>query len=132
MKKIFLSFAVLSFSFLSFSQTERDTGKYSFSLQQAIDFAMKNQTQVLNAGYDEQIAKEKVRETAGIGMPQIGGSLSVTDFIEQPTSVIPKQFFGGPPGEYQAVQFGTQYNSTAGIDASQLVFSSDYLSGYSL
>ena len=130
-----------------FSQTARDTGKYSFSLQQAIDFAMKNQTQVQNAGYDEQIAKEKVKETVGIGLPQIGGSLSAQDFIDRPTSIFPdfftpavaginQAYFGlkptipiPPPGPGTAVQFGTQYSSTVGLDAYQMVFNSDYLVG---
>jgi outer membrane protein len=114
---------------IGFAQTARDTGKYSFSLQQAIDFAQKNQVQVQNAMYDEQISEQKVKETVGLGLPQINGSISAQDFLELPTSVIPKAFFGGPPDEYQAVKFGTQYTSTAGIEASQLVFSSEYLVG---
>lgn len=113
------------------AQTPRDTGKYSFSLQQAIDFAVKNQTHMINAGYDEQIAKQKVKETVGIGLPQISGSFDVKDFLEIPTSVIPAQAFNpfASPDEYMAVQFGTPYNATAGVDASQLVFSSEYLIG---
>lgn len=113
------------------AQTARDTGKYSFSLQQAIDFAVKNQAQMANAGYDEQIARQKVKETVGIGLPQINGSFDVKDFLEIPTSVIPAQAFNpfAAPDEYMAVQFGTQYNATAGVDASQLVFSSEYLIG---
>ncbi|MBI4930973.1 MAG: TolC family protein [Bacteroidetes bacterium] len=114
---------------INFAQTARDTGKYSFSLQQAIDFAMKSQLQVQNALYDEQIANEKVKETRGIGFPQINGSFDVKDFIDLPTSLIPAEFFGGPKGTYMGVKFGTQYNASAGINASQLVFSSDYLVG---
>jgi len=114
-----------------FAQTARDTGNYSFSLQQAIDFALKNQTQMVNAGYDEQAARQKVKETVGIGLPQISGSFDVKDFLELPTSVIPAQAFNpyASPDEFMAVQFGTQYNATAGVDASQLVFSSEYLIG---
>jgi outer membrane protein len=114
-----------------FSQTARDTGRYFFSLPQAIDFAAKNQTQMLNAGYDEQAAKQKVKETIGIGLPQISGSFDVKDFLEIPTSVIPAQAFNpfASPDEFNAVQFGTKYNATAGVDASQLVFSSEYLIG---
>ena len=98
---------------LGFSQTARDTGKYSFSVQQAIDFSMQSQLQVQNALYDEQIANEKVKETIGMGLPQINGSFDVKDFIELPTSLIPAEFFGGPPGTYIGVKFGTQYNAAA-------------------
>lgn len=116
---------------VAFSQTVRDSGKYSFSLQQSIDFAMKNQTQAMNAGYDEQIAKQKVKETIGIGLPQINGSFDVKNFLEIPTSVIPAQAFNpfASPDEFMAVQFGTKYSATAGVDASQLIFSSEYLIG---
>lgn len=55
----------------NFAQTTSDTGKFAFSLQQAVDFAMKNQIQVQNAAYDEEIARQKVKETIGIGLPQI-------------------------------------------------------------
>ncbi|MBI3501473.1 MAG: TolC family protein [Bacteroidetes bacterium] len=115
----------------SFSQNQRDTKKYSFSLQQAIDFAMKNQTQVQNAAYDEQSAKMKVRETRGIGLPQVNGSVTANDFLEIPTTVIPAKAFNpfAPSDAYMAVKFGLPYSSSAGIDATQLVFNSDYLVG---
>lgn len=78
---------------------------------------------------DEQLAQNKVKEVLGIGLPQVSGSFDVKDFIEIPTSLIPAEFFGGPPGTYLGVKFGTQYNASAAINASQLVFSSDYLVG---
>lgn len=125
----------VSLSFISTitatAQMARDTGKYSLSLQQAIDFAIKNHTQVQNASYDEQIAKQKVKEVAGIGFPQVNANITASDFLEIPTSVIPAQAFNpfAPPDALMAVQFGIQYNATAGVDVSQLVFSSDYLIG---
>jgi len=42
---------------------------------------------------------------------------------------LPAQFFGGPPGTYAPVKFGVQYNATAGVSASQLIFNSNYLVG---
>ena len=69
-KVVITVFAIL-FSNFGFSQTVRDTGKYSFSVQQAIDFSMKNQTQVQNASYDEQIAQYKVKEYDTCILPTI-------------------------------------------------------------
>src|SRR4051812_43691252 len=114
-----------------FAQTARDTGKYSFSLQQAIDFAQKNQTQVQNATYDEQIAEQKVKETVGLGLPQINGSVSTNNFLDIPTTLVPAKAFipGAPDDQFLALKFGMPYSSTAGLDASQLVFSSEYLIG---
>ncbi len=102
---------------------------YSFSVSQAVDFAMQNQNEIKNAIIDEQLSRKKVAETRAAGLPQINSSLDVKDFIEIPTQVIPAEAFGGPPGFLVPVKFGTEYQSTAGFDASQLLFSSDYFIG---
>jgi hypothetical protein len=67
MKKI-LSLWLL-FSLAGNSQAQENT----FSLQQAIDYALKNHTSVLNAQLDEDIARKKVNEIVGLGTPQIEG-----------------------------------------------------------
>jgi outer membrane protein TolC len=112
-----------------FYVTAANAQQQSMTLQQCIDYAMQNKPQVQNAVYDEESAKYKVREIVGLGLPQISSSFDVKNFLDIPTSLVPADFFGGPPGTFAAVQFGTQYNATAGLSASQLVFSSDYLVG---
>jgi outer membrane protein len=107
----------------------KETAPASFTLQQAVDYALQNQTNVKNAVIDEQLAKQKVNEVTGLGLPQINSSFDVKDFLEIPTSLIPAEFFGGPPGSFAAVKFGTKYQATAGLDASQLLFSGDYFLG---
>lgn len=111
-----------------FAQT-KDSLTYSFSIQQTIDFALQNQHDIKNAIVDEEIAKKKVNEVMGMGLPQINSSFDMKYFLEIPTSLIPAEFFGGPPGAFAAVQFGTKYQATAGMDASQLIFSGDYFLG---
>lgn len=111
-----------------FGQT-KDSSAYSFTVQQAIDYALQNQNNLQNAMLDEEIARNKVKEVTGMGLPQINSSFDVKKFLEIPTSLIPAQFFGGPPGSFAAVKFGTTYNATAGLDASQLIFSGDYFLG---
>lgn len=128
MKKIIIAIGIVSFILPSYGQT-KESNSYAFSLQQAIDFALQNQNNVKNAVLDEQIAKAKVKEITGMGLPQINASFDLKDFLEIPTSLIPAEFFGGPPGSFAAVKFGTQYQATAGFDASQLIFSGDYFLG---
>ena len=122
MKKILITIVSVA-SCLQFvlAQTARDTGKYSFSLQQAIDFAQKNQMQIQNAQYDEQIAQQKVKETIGIGLPQINGSLSAQNFLDIPTSVIPAKAFNpaAPADQYAAVKFGMPWSSSAAFRPSR-------------
>jgi outer membrane protein len=108
----------------TFAQT-KDSTAYSFSITQAIDFAVKNQKDVKNAIIDEALAQEKVHETRGVGLPQINSSLDVKDFIDVPTQVAPF----GPHGELVPLKFGLQYNATAGFDASQMLFNAEYFLG---
>jgi outer membrane protein TolC len=129
MKKLVTTIGIALITINSFAQTKDSSKTYSFSLQQAIDYAMQNQNDVKNAIIDEEIAHKKVNEIKGMGLPQINSSLDIKDFLEVPTSLIPAEFFGGPPGSYASVKFGTQYQSTAGFDASQLIFSGDFFLG---
>lgn len=129
MKRIILIIGAGLISLASFSQSKDSSFSFSFSLQQAVDYAIQNQTNVKNAVIDEQIAQKKVNEIMGLGFPQINASFDLKEFLEIPTSLIPAEFFGGPPGSFAAVKFGTKYNATAGLDASQLLFSGDYFLG---
>lgn len=115
-----LLLALLSFG-VAWAQT--------YSLQQAQDYAVKNGINGAIAKLDVDYARAKKNEVTGIGLPQINGSFDVKDYIAIPTSLVPAEFFGGPKGSFAAVQFGTKYNASAGLSASQLIFSSDYLVG---
>jgi outer membrane protein len=128
MKKILIVIGLGLAAQASFAQA-KDSAASSFSLQQAIDYAMKNQVSVQNAMIDETIAQKKVNEIMGAGLPQVNANFDFKNFVELPTSFIPGEFFGGPPGSYFPVKFGTEYQSTAGLDASQLIFSGDYFLG---
>ena len=100
-----------------------------FNLQTALEYAYKHNANYLNAELDARQSNFKKKEIAGLGLPQINGSVDVKDYLEIPTSLLPGQFFGFPPGTYIPVKFGVQYNATAGVSASQLLFSSDYIVG---
>ncbi len=100
----------------------------SFTLQQAIDYSLKNSPNYLNAEYDVQNADYRRKELLGVGLPQVNGSVDLKDYLEIPTSLIPGDFVG-QPGIFIPVKFGTKYNATAGLNASQLIFSSDYIVG---
>lgn len=124
MKKILIAL-VLSSSIVFAQQ------KNAFSLQEAIDYAIKYSPNYLNAELDLKNATYKKNEITGLGLPQVTGSIDIKDYLDLPTSLLPGQFFGAPAGTYIPVKFGTKYNSTAGINASQLIFSSDYIIGVS-
>ena len=122
---------MLSILLVTYSTQAQEANKTSFSLQEAIDYSLKHSPSYLNAGLDMQNADAKRKETIGMGLPQIKGSIDVKDYIEIPTSLIPAAAFNSlaPADEFAAVKFGTKYNATAGLSASQLVFNSDYIFG---
>jgi outer membrane protein len=96
--------------------------KNEFTVKQAVDYGVKNSVLVRNALIDIQIQKQTNREITSAAFPQISGSGTFQDFIDIPTSLLPGEIFGQPPGTRIPVQFGTKYNATGSIDASQLLF----------
>lgn len=116
---------LLGTSFALFGQS----ATHEFSLPQAIEYALKNQSAVINAQLDEQIAKNTVKQTTGIGLPQLSSSFNFQDFLKLPTSLLPGEFFGQPAGTQIPVQFGVKYQSSIGLEASQLIFDGSYLVG---
>ena len=100
----------------------------AFSLKQALDYAQNHQVSILNARIEEDIAQNTVKQTIGIGLPQLSGNANFQDFIVLPTSLLPGDFFG-KPGTQVPVQFGVKYQSLVGLDLNQLLFDGSYLVG---
>jgi outer membrane protein TolC len=101
----------------------------SFSLNEAIEFAMENAYVLHNTKQDIVIAQKKVWETISIGLPQVSGSANYNAFLNLPVSLIPGEFFGGEPGTYIPVKFGQDFNSDFGFSVSQLIFDGSYIIG---
>ncbi len=112
---------------LSASAQVKDTTA-SFSLQEAISYAQSHQVSIKNAQIDEQIAINTVKQTIGIGLPQVSANASFQDYLKVPTSLLPGEFFGAP-GTQIPVKFGVKYNSSIGLEANQLLFDGSYLVG---
>jgi outer membrane protein len=124
-------------------------GQASFTLEQCIEYALKNSISAQNAEIDQQIAAAKVKETVGLGLPQISGSASVqhneklrrffasyataqgfagTDKVTGlPNLDIP----GVAPTDIVASQnfFQLKSSGDVGLSINQLIFSGNYLVG---
>ncbi len=109
------------------SSLQAQEQNYSFSLQQAIDHAIQNNYSAINAGRDIDAAKQKKWETTAAGLPQINAGLDYQNNFELQKSVVPAEFFGGNPGEFATVAFGTKHNMTARANLSQLIFDGSYI-----
>ena len=115
---------IVSLMFVPFGWSQQ-----SLSLTEAIMEGLQNNRIMLNADYDIQIARERQWETIATGLPQISASAFYNKDLEQRTSIVPGAYFGGNPGEYYPVQFGTKQSVDAAARLDQLIFDGSYLVG---
>lgn len=101
----------------------------SFTVEEAVTFAIDSNYTAINARRDIAKAIKKKWETTASGLPQINGTLDYNYQIVQPTQLIPAEFSGGAPGTFVPVVFGTQQNATAQATLTQLIFDGSYLVG---
>ncbi len=126
MKSIHFIFVFFLASLLHAQETQN---KYAFTLEEAITHALENNYQAINASRDIDAAKKKKWETTTIGLPQVNANVNYQNNFALQKSVVPAEFFGGNPGEFQEVEFGTKHNMTANATLSQLIFDGSYLVG---
>ncbi|HXD91988.1 MAG TPA: TolC family protein [Bacteroidia bacterium] len=110
--------------------SQADTAVKQFTLQAAIDYALKHNMTYLNVENDAKLNDYKRKEITGQGMPQINGGADLRDNVVLPTSLIPLSFIEptnpAAVGQFAPVKFGVPYNLTASASVNQLIFSSDY------
>ena len=103
----------------------------TFSLKQAVDYAIVHQVQVKNSQIDLQNASAKISEIKAMGLPQVNGSLALTNNIVLQRMFIPAKIFNpaAAEGELIAAKFGVENSGYANVTMSQLVFDGTYLLG---
>jgi outer membrane protein len=96
---------------------------HDFSLAQAVDYAAKNNVAVKNALLDYKIQQQSNRATTSQALPQVTGTLGVTDYLQIPVTIVPGGLFPGTvPGKLYPFPFGTTYASSAGATLKQVLF----------
>lgn len=96
-----------------------------FSMEEAIEYAIKNNYDNKVAVKNVQAAKERKWETTTIGLPQINGSVSYQNWLKQQVSLID---FDGD-GVNEELIFSQKQNLDASVTLSQLIFDGSYLVG---
>lgn len=102
---------------------------YSFSLEEAISFALDSNYTAINARRDIAKAIKQKWETTATGLPQIDAEIGYQNQLKQPVTLIPAEFSGGEPGTFSPVVFGTQQSANATATLTQLIFDGSYLVG---
>lgn len=140
MKRLYLTLlmAVLISPGMAFSQAT-DTSR--FTLEKCIQYALENSVSTKNARIDAQIAEARVKETVGIGLPQISADVAL-----QHNQKLPRFFGTGQTAENFGVDlaqagikttdvialqnfFQLKSSGNASVTINQLLFNSSYLVG---
>jgi len=103
--------------------------RYTFTLQEAVTFAIDSNYTALNARRDIAKAIKQKWETTATGLPQISGNIQYQNQLKQPVTFLPAEFTGGEPGTFTPVVFGIQQNASATATLDQLIFDGSYLVG---
>ncbi|MBK6266093.1 TolC family protein [Marivirga sp. S37H4] len=88
------------------------------SLDDAFEFADLHQTDLQIANARQEIATLNQKNTLSSLLPQVKAFGNFDDYVSLPVQLIPAEIFGGQPGEFAEVQFGTQYQLNVGLEAS--------------
>ncbi|KZS39424.1 transporter [Aquimarina aggregata] len=102
---------------------------YSFTLDEAVEFALENSYQSINARRDVAKALKRKWETTADGLPQIEGVIDYQNQLKQPVTVLPGEVVGGTPGTFVPVVFGVKQQASATATLRQLIFDGSYLVG---
>jgi len=125
MKVQFLTLITFIGTNLAFSQ---DLPK-SFSLEEAIVYALEYNYSVINADREILDAQKQKWEIIATGLPQIDGNLSYQNQLKQPVTLIPGEIVGGDPGSFLPVVFGQQNQVNATATLRQQIFDGSYIVG---
>ena len=116
-----------------FAQNRDNNTPYRFSVKECVKYGLENKAEVINTRLTVDSITHFAHEIMGYGLPQVNATLNSQYYVQLPTSLIPAKIFNpaAPSDMMIPVQFGTKYNTSAGIDFSQLVFDGDFFVGLS-
>ncbi|CAM1342486.1 TolC family protein [Tenacibaculum amylolyticum] len=138
------------FVFFSMGIPQAQEKVLQLSMQDAIDYAIKNNYDNKVAAKNIEAAKERKWETTTIGLPQINGKVDYQYWLKQQISLLPaaafdnrasviqtvEDFFGltpngspTPPDGFIPLAFGTKQSVNASVTLNQLIFDGSYLVG---
>lgn len=138
-KKVVSTAVLLVGTIVATAQTNNE-----FTVQQTVDYGLKNAVQVKNALLDIKIQKQTNREITALALPQVSGSIGTTHYFDIPVTTLPNFI---SPSTYQVLvdngvkdgsgnainfpqngfgnieaKFGVPWTASGGLDVSQILF----------
>ena len=127
--KIYIYILAFFFTAGIWAQEQEVKNSYTFTLEEAIAFGIKN-------NYSSRIASKEIEKTLkqkweiiAQGLPQISGNVDYQNYIKQPVTLLPGEIAGGEPGTFVPVRFGTKQNLGGTATWNQLIFDGSYIVG---
>ncbi len=114
--------ASIVIALIAFTNATTAQTKNEFSISQCVDYAYKNNLQVKNALLTIKSQEAINKEVTASALPSINATVGGVDYLQLPVSLLPGEIFGGTPGSYIPVRFGTKYNANASLQLQQLLF----------
>lgn len=142
---------IICFSLIFAASLNAQEASKSFSLQEAIDFALENNRTAKNAALDIKAAEKQKWETTATGLPQINAKIDYQNWLKQQVSLLPAAAFDNTqsvidvvndyfdatqdnfdvntPEGFIPLRFGTKQTVNATATLTQLLFDGSYLVG---
>lgn len=133
------------FKIIALSASSVAFGQQAFSIDDAWNYAVQHNANVQKAKIDQTIAEQKVKETIGIGLPQVDVQGKYSNFLNVPVQQFPAgllpidirnlmpQLANLTPDQllktYVPLQMGQKHSGTGSVTLTQLLFSGSYFVG---
>jgi outer membrane protein TolC len=127
-KLLFICF-LLAFICGGILSAQGQSTELKISLKEAQAYAIDHNKMVITSRMDVTASRIALKEMITNTLPQINASGNFNDNLKLMTTLIPAEFFGGAPGEFIPVKFGTQFNSGASAQASLMLFNASVYVG---
>ena len=103
--------------------------KTSFSLDEAIAYALEYNYTAINSNREILDAQKQKWEVIATGLPQIDGNINYQNRLKQPVTPLPAEVVGGTPGTFIPVIFTPPQAASATATLRQQVFDGSYIVG---
>ena len=100
-----------------------------WSLQECIDTAMVNNSQLQISRNNQAIGQEQRKEAQSNLIPKVSLNADYKYFMDLPYQIMPTSAFGGPEGQFKEIQFGVPHNVGASVQASLPLYNPKIVGG---
>lgn len=127
MRKLLIVTICILFSNLTHGQ---ESVPMELGVHDAVKYAWENSQKAKTASIEVEQAQKDVWIQAARGLPIVNGSFGFNNFLDLPTSIIPAEAFGAPPGSPNIeAQFGQAWTMEAGVNVGLQIFDGSYIIG---